>query len=111
MLEKCAPSNVKLFQLNSKLFQARMRVCQAVVCSGGFETTSEAIIQNKPILMVPLPNHFEQYANCNDAEKRSLARWNSEIDVDMILSTLPASNSDREWFLTVDKILDSTLQL
>lgn len=111
MLEKSAPPNVKLFQLNSKLFQAKMRVCRAVVCSGGFETTSEAIVQNKPILMVPLPNHFEQYANCNDAEKHSLARWNSEIDVDMILSTLPASNSDREWFLTVNKILDSTLQL
>jgi uncharacterized protein (TIGR00661 family) len=45
--------NLKLFNLDGKLFQEKMKVCKAVVCSGGFETSAEAIYQNKPLLMIP----------------------------------------------------------
>ena len=96
-------SNVKLNNLDSQLFQEKMKVCKAVVCSGGFETSSEAILHNKPLLMIPLPNHFEQYANCNDAQTHGFAKFNSRID----LSLIPESQKNNdEWFYSYKDILD-----
>lgn len=89
------PENLKLFNVDAKLFQEKMKVCKAVLCTGGFETSSEAILQGKPLLMVPLPNHFEQFANSNDAEKAGYATFSREID----LSKLPETQIDAEdWF-------------
>jgi hypothetical protein len=76
--ESC--DNVTVRAVDGKLFMDRMRVCKAVICSGGFETTSEAILQKKPVLMVPISNHYEQYANCNDAYMHNLALYSSNID-------------------------------
>ncbi len=91
------PSNLKVHNLNGKLFQEKMKVCKSVVCSGGFETTSEAILQNKPVLMIPMPNHYEQHANCNDAKLAGYANYNNKIDLDKI----PQSQIDNtEWFLS-----------
>lgn len=96
-------SNVKLNNLDSKLFQEKMKFCKAVVCSGGFETSSEAILHNKPLLMIPLPNHFEQYANCNDAQIHGFAKFNNKID----LSLIPDSQKNNdEWFLSYKDVLD-----
>jgi len=96
-------SNVKLYNLDGQLFQEKMKLCSAVVCSGGFETSAEAILRHKPLLMVPLPNHFEQYANCNDAKLHGFCNFNSFID----LSLIPKSqiNND-EWLLSYKDILD-----
>jgi uncharacterized protein (TIGR00661 family) len=101
--EHIVPSNVKLFNLNGKLFQERMKVCSSVVCSGGFETSAEAMYQQKPLLMVPMPNHFEQTANCNDAVFHGLASSSQKID----LTKVPKSTIDSsKWFEMVDPILD-----
>jgi uncharacterized protein (TIGR00661 family) len=96
-------SNVKLYNLDGQLFQEKMKVCSAVVCSGGFETSSEAILHNKPLLMIPLPNHFEQYANCNDAQIHGFAKFNNRID----LSLIPESQKNNdEWFYSYKEVLD-----
>lgn len=96
-------SNVKLNNLDSQSFQEKMKVCKAVVCSGGFETSSEAILHNKPLLMIPLPNHFEQYANCNDAQIHGFAKFNNRID----LSLIPESQKNNdEWFYSYKEVLD-----
>ena len=96
-------SNVKLYNLDGQLFQEKMKVCSAVVCSGGFETSSEAILHNKPLLMIPLPNHFEQYANCNDAQIHEFAKFNNRID----LSLIPESQKNNdEWFYSYKEVLD-----
>lgn len=92
---KNKPANVKLNQLDAKLFQERMKVCSGVVCTGGFETSSEAIYQNKPLLMVPLPNHYEQYANSNDAEMAGLAVFSKHID---FLRIPQRVRHDLQWF-------------
>jgi len=95
---KNKPKNVKLNQLDAKLFQEKMKICSGVICTGGFETSSEAIYQNKPLLMVPCNNHFEQYANSNDAEMAELAVFSKHID---FLRMPKKVNHDLAWF---DKI-------
>jgi len=81
---KDLPTNLTVRPLDGESFQERMKVCKAVVCSGGFETSSEAIYQMKPLLMVPMPNHYEQYANCTDAYLHNFALFFSNIDLDKI---------------------------
>ena len=97
------PSNVKLFNLDGKLFQERMKVCKLVVCSGGFETSAEAIYQNKPLLMIPMPNHYEQHANCNDAFLNSYAFTSEKID----LSKIPKHQiGNKKWFNSYKSVLE-----
>jgi uncharacterized protein (TIGR00661 family) len=98
--------NLKLFNLDGKLFQEKMKVCKAVVCSGGFETSAEAIYQNKPLLMIPMPNHYEQHANCNDAYLSSYAIYNESID----LSKIPKYQlGNKKWFDTYQYVLQRVL--
>ena len=98
--------NLKLFNLDCKLFQEKMKVCKAVVCSGGFETSAEAIYQNKPLLMIPMPNHYEQHANCNDAYLNSYAIYSESID----LSKIPKYQlGNKKWFDTYQYVLQRVL--
>jgi len=98
--------NLKLFNLDGKLFQEKMKVCKAVVCSGGFETSAEAIYQNKPLLMIPMPNHYEQHANCNDAYLSSYAIYSESID----LSKIPKYQlGNKKWFDTYQYVLQRVL--
>ena len=104
--EHNVPSNIKLFNLDGKLFQEKMKVCKAVVCSGGFETSAESIYQKKPLLMIPMPNHYEQHANCNDAYLNSYAITSEKID----LSKIPKYQlGNKEWFdsykCTLEKVI------
>lgn len=98
--------NLKLFNLDGKLFQEKMKVCKSVVCSGGFETSAEAIYQNKPLLMIPMPNHYEQHVNCNDAYLNSYAIYNESID----LSKIPKYQlGNKKWFDTYQYVLQRVL--
>jgi len=98
--------NLKLFNLDGKLFQEKMKVCKAVVCSGGFETSAEAIYQNKPLLMIPMPNHYEQHANCEDAYLSSYAIYSESLD----LSKIPKYQlGNKKWFDTYQYVLQRVL--
>lgn len=96
------PKNIQLFNLDGKTFQEKMKTCAAVVCSGGFETSSEAIYHKKPLLMIPIPNHYEQHANCKDAAIHGFANWNSSFDLKNIP---PTQIGNEEWFAKTEKIL------
>lgn len=103
------PPNLLVRQLDGYAFQERMRVCKAVVCSGGFETSAEAIYQNKPLFMVPMPNHYEQFANCTDAYLHNFALFSDTIDLDKIPTNQTGND---QWFDKYKEILSSvTYQL
>jgi uncharacterized protein (TIGR00661 family) len=98
--------NVKLYNLDGKLFQEKMKVCKAVICSGGFETSAEAIYQKKPLLMIPMPNHYEQRANCEDAYLSSFGIYADNID----LSKIPKYQmGNTKWFDTHQYVLQRVL--
>jgi uncharacterized protein (TIGR00661 family) len=98
--------NVKLYNLDGKLFQEKMKVCKAVICSGGFETSAEAIYQKKPLLMIPMPNHYEQRANCEDAYLSSFGIYTDKID----LSKIPKYQmGNTKWFDTHQYVLQRVL--
>ncbi len=98
------PPNLLVRQLDGYAFQERMRVCKAAVCSGGFETSAEAIYQNKPLFMVPMPNHYEQFANCTDAYLHNFAVFSDTIDLDKIPTN---QTGNTQWFDKYKEILSS----
>lgn len=98
--------NLKLYNLDGKLFQEKMKVCKAVVCSGGFETSAEAIYQMKPLFMLPMPNHYEQHANCKDAYLSSFAIYREKLD----LSKIPQCQlGNTKWFDSYKYVLERVL--
>ena len=99
-------NNLIIRDLDGKMFQEKMKVCSSVICSGGFETASEAIYHGKPLLMIPILNHFEQYSNCNDAATHGFANWNVKID----LSKIPHWQKDeKDWFSTWNLVLNQLI--
>jgi uncharacterized protein (TIGR00661 family) len=102
------PPNITLNNLNGKLFIEKLKNCSAVICSGGFETSAEAIYHNKPLLLVPLVNHYEQISNANDVYINNYGLYCKKIN----FSYLPISQiSEDEWFNSVEKILTKVFEM
>lgn len=59
--------NLTFHELNATLFLSYMKRCCGVVTTAGFETVCEAMYFQKPVLMIPLKNHYEQRCNALDA--------------------------------------------
>lgn len=74
----CLPDDVK--------FLGKMSCCKAVVSSAGFETICEAMYLQKPVMMVPTENHFEQYCNAMDGQKAKAGIYSKNYDIDKLLN-------------------------
>ncbi|MFN8353941.1 MAG: glycosyltransferase family protein [Spirosomataceae bacterium] len=44
-----------------------MKHCSGLITTAGFESVCEAMYWDKPVMMIPVPNHFEQTCNAQDA--------------------------------------------
>lgn len=53
--------------LDDLLFMDMMAKCKGVATTAGFESVCEAMYLGKPIMVVPVEGHFEQYCNAMDA--------------------------------------------
>ncbi len=61
--------NLTFHQLDNTLFSDMMRRCKGYVTTAGFESVCEAMYLQKPVLMVPVQNQYEQRCNALDAVK------------------------------------------
>lgn len=64
---KASLPNLVFHTLNAPLFLSYMKRCKGVVSTAGFETICEAMYFKKPVLLIPLKNHYEQRCNALDA--------------------------------------------
>ncbi|GIV60579.1 UDP- glucuronosyltransferase [Rhodocaloribacter litoris] len=76
-------------RLDDEKFLALMARCRGLVCTAGFESVCEAMYLGKPVLMVPVEGHFEQYCNARDAEAAGAGRYSPHFDLDRLLDFLP----------------------
>lgn len=58
--------NLSFHQINAELYLKFMEGCKGLVTTAGFESVCEAMYLEKPVLMVPVPGHFEQACNAID---------------------------------------------
>ena len=86
-------------KLDGAKFLRMMAESRGVACTAGFESLNEAAWLGKPLLVVPVANHVEQYLNALDAEKAGLARASESFDLTPLLRPWKQANLQayREW--------------
>ena len=84
-------TSLRFHALDGAHFLRRMALCRGVVCTAGFESVSEAMLLGKPVLMVPVPKHYEQACNALDAAAvgAGLSARSLEEGLDRFLTYLP----------------------
>ena len=86
--------NLCFHKINSSLFIDRLSKCRAYISTGGFESICEAAYLQKPILMIPTKNHYEQWCNAYDANRCGLAEFSADFDFDKLLKLTKTQTSE-----------------
>lgn len=106
-------------KLNSDSFLTELKNCRAFISTAGFESIAECYYLEKPVGVIPVSNHPEQFINACETAKSGIGIAFSDfstIDISQILKSHPSSNQYRQWvnsgdelFITeINKILNKT---
>ncbi len=76
-------------RIHSKKYLDKLASCQALVTTAGFESVCEAMYLGKPVMMVPVPNHFEQACNAIDGVIAGVGVTAPTFDLSVLLEYLP----------------------
>ena len=97
--EERVSETLTFHRLHGEKFLQLMAGARAVVCTAGFESVCEAAYLGKPLMMVPVENHYEQYLNGLDAEQAGIAIRDSTFNLSRICNYQPSSRlgAFREW--------------
>jgi len=87
-------------QINDKKFIELMAGCKAFATTAGFESICEAMYFGKPVFMVPVASHFEQYSNARDGAKAGAGIYDSTFNLDKLLAYLPQYKTNPKIFRT-----------
>jgi uncharacterized protein (TIGR00661 family) len=90
--------NLVFYSLNDNKFLDLMSRCKGLVCTAGFESVCEAMYLDKPVMMVPVKGHYEQYCNARDASRIGAGIFAEEFDISKM----------EECFLFYDKTKNET---
>lgn len=80
-------------QLHDEKFLTMMARSQGVICTAGFESVCEAMVLGKPVLMVPVEGHFEQYCNAMDAQQVGAGLYSPVFDIQRLVDYRPRYQS------------------
>lgn len=98
--------------LNDEKFMDMMSRCSSLVCTAGFESVCEAMYLSKPVMLVPVPGHFEQYCNARDAQHIGAGIHARQFDLDILNKRLMLPYSSalyKEWVCSFSVFLKRTL--
>jgi UDP:flavonoid glycosyltransferase YjiC (YdhE family) len=81
------PANIRF---HGKLLDNRTLVEKAdvVVVNGGFSAVSESFSMRKPLLVIPVPNHAEQWINARTIERLGVGMSAQESELEAALDTV-----------------------
>lgn len=87
-------SQLVFHPIDTQKFMKMMENCAGLVTTAGFEAVSEAMYLGKPVLMIPVPEHFEQACNALDAARAGAGmRGTSFQDLNEFINYLPFHES------------------
>jgi uncharacterized protein (TIGR00661 family) len=72
-------------KIHGEKFLRLMSTARGVACTAGFESVSEGAYLGKPLLLIPVENHLEQYLNALDAERTGLGMYDSKFHLSRLL--------------------------
>ncbi|AWV97627.1 glycosyltransferase family protein [Arcticibacterium luteifluviistationis] len=78
--------NLFIHKLDAKKFLRLMANAKGLITTAGFEAVCEAIYYGKPVMMVPVPNHFEQACNALDASRFGAGISQESFNLDKFLT-------------------------
>ncbi len=98
--------------LDGTKFLRMMAECRGVACTADFESVSEAAWLGKPLLVVPVENHVEQYLNALDAETAGLAIATRRFDLTPLLGqrSAPDRTAYRTWLKRAASVLLTVIE-
>jgi uncharacterized protein (TIGR00661 family) len=76
-------------RINSEKYLSMLANCRALVTTAGFESVCEAMYLGKPVMMVPVPNHFEQECNAIDGVISGAGVTYKSFDLSVLQEYLP----------------------
>ncbi len=88
--------NLFFHKINGPHFLAMMKDCKGLLSTAGFESICEAMYLNKPVHMIPMPNHYEQTCNALDAVNAGAGITGNDFRISKFLEFINdnASKSD-----------------
>jgi uncharacterized protein (TIGR00661 family) len=99
--------NLYFHKINGTKFLEMMAQCKAVVCTAGFESVCEAMLLSKPVMMIPIPKHFEQACNATDAIIAGAGISGQKFDLSPMVAYMSNHQCKdfqiQRWFAMTDK--------
>lgn len=79
-------STLHFHEIDDKKFIESFASCSGLITTAGYETICEAMYLGKPVLMVPVKDHYEQYLNSIFFEKFDAGVRSHFFDIDKLLN-------------------------
>ncbi|GAB2764598.1 glycosyltransferase family protein [Rhabdobacter roseus] len=98
--EEVLDETLTFHRINGPKYLRLMEGCRALVTTAGFESVCEAMYLGKPVLMVPVPGHFEQACNALDGVLSGAGATASTFDLSVLTQLLPYYRSPQREFRT-----------
>lgn len=84
--------------INDTLFLEMMSKAKGLASSAGFESVCEAMYLGKPVLMVPIAGHYEQFCNSRDAYKAGAGVYADSFDLSKLATFASTHKNGNETF-------------
>lgn len=101
--------NLSINPLSDVNFLNDMSRCKGIMMSSGFESVCEAKYFNKPCLLVPIENQYEQYCNSFDAKKINGGIYSKKFDFSILLKYISDYNTDNSEYVSWLKSCNSKI--
>ncbi|MFN8428484.1 MAG: glycosyltransferase family protein [Spirosomataceae bacterium] len=108
------PANLKINPISNRKFLERMAACKGLISTAGFESVCEAMYLSKPVMMVPVKNHYEQKCNAFDGELSGAGFYSEHLDFGKFVDYLEfgeyQNKNHKNWFDQAEKIFLNELE-
>ncbi|MBU2523404.1 MAG: hypothetical protein KKE23_03900 [Nanoarchaeota archaeon] len=78
--------NIQLKKFSEKYFLNDLANCKFVIATAGLSLISEALHLKKPLLTIPIGDHFEQIANAYYLQKLGYGEFHEKLNEEKVLS-------------------------
>ncbi|WP_025764089.1 glycosyltransferase family protein [Dyadobacter tibetensis] len=106
--------NLIFRQIDATKYLQLLATCKGLVTTAGFESVCEAMYLGKPVMMVPVPQHFEQECNALDGVNSGAGVAATTFDLSLFMAYLPKHKDQsaqfRNWYMKGDNIFINAIE-